>query len=422
VAAGAAPGLHVGCNREGAKPIDRRKNPAVRAFSDLEPGTAVFATAIGTCGLAWNRRGIDRVVLPGEDDRSAAALLARELPERRAWRRPPPPGAAVVRRLRTHLSGRPDDLRDVPIDLSDRSDFARAVSGALREVAPGETITYGALADRAGRPRAARAVGRVMAANPMPLIVPCHRCLPGGGSAAGRTGGSRGVGGFSSEGGPALKARLLFDEGVVLVPEHAAGLAHLRRHDPVLRPIIGRVGPYLPGLLPSEPPYELLVRSIIHQQLSVKAGRTIAGRVGALTPGPRFPAPDQLPGLADATLRGAGLSRQKIRYLRDLAARVADGRLQLQRLGRLADEAVTAQLTAVLGLGRWSAQMFLIFHLGRLDVLALDDIGLRNAVRHAYALPAAPDAAALAARAEAWRPYRSMASFYLWRWLDRGGV
>jgi len=256
-----------------------------------------------------------------------------------------------------------------------------------------------------------------MGANPIPLIVPCHRCVSGRGADCGRR-----IGGFSSDGGPALKAQLLFGEGVVLVHEHAAGLEYLRRTDPVLRRIIRRVGPYLPGLLPPEPPYELLVKSIIRQQLSVKAGRTIASRVRALTPGPGYPDPDQLLAIDDAALRAAGLSRQKARYVRDLAAHVADGRLQLRRLSRLPDDEVIAQLTAVLGLGIWSAQMYLIFHLGRLDVLAVGDIGLRNAVQHAYGLATAPAARELTVRAQPWRPYRSMASFYLWQFLDLGGV
>jgi len=412
--------------------VNRRRSIGRADFRRQVPGAVVFSTSIGECGLTWNPRGIDRVVLPGSGAASAATILAREAPQRRLWRRPPGPAGEVVRRLRAHLEGHLDDLHDVPVDLDGRSDFAREVYAALRSVLPGDTVTYGELARRSGRPRAARAVGRIMGANPVPLIVPCHRCVSGGPVGGGKVGGRKTkggrpgraarIGGFSSEGGPALKARLLFGEGVVLVPEHAAGLEHLRRTDPVLRRIIRRIGPYLPGLLLAEPPCELLVRSIIHQQLSVKAGRTIASRVRALTPGPLFPDPDQLLGVDDATLRAAGLSRQKIRYVRDLAAHVADGRLQPQRLSRLPEKEVIAQLTAVLGLGVWSAQMYLIFHLGRLDVLAVDDIGLRNAVQHAYGLATAPAAQALTVRAQPWRPYRSMASFYLWRFLDLGGV
>jgi len=215
----------------------------------------------------------------------------------------------------------------------------------------------------------------------------------------------------------------------------AAGIAHLCACDPVLDRIIPRVGPYRPASEPPRPLWDILVRSIIHQQISVAAGRTIVRRVCALGAGANAgtdlaspDAPDALPPPAlflasDAdTLRVAGLSRQKQRYLRDLAARVADGRLDLARLPALDDEAVIAALTQVVGIGRWSAQMVLIFHLGRLDVLPIDDVGLRGAVQRAYGLPAPPRPRELAALAERWRPYRSLASWYLWQAADLGGL
>jgi O-6-methylguanine DNA methyltransferase len=279
-------------------------------------------------------------------------------------------------------------------------------------------VTYGDLARAAGRPAAARSVGRILGANPVPLLVPCHRCLP---AARGR-GGARRLGGYSGPGGFRQKARLLHGEGVVLDPAHAAGLAHLRRIDPVLRRLIARIGPYLAAPEEREPPAASLLRAIIHQQISVAAGRTIAGRLAALTPGPGLPTPAELQTLDDAALRAAGLSSQKLRYARDLAARIAAGRLRPHLLHRLPDAAAVGALTGVKGIGRWTAHMFLIFQLGRLDVLPVDDLGLRRAVQRAWRLPAPPDAAALEARADAWRPYRSMASWYLWRGLDTGGI
>ena len=163
--------------------------------------------------------------------------------------------------------------------------------------------------------------------------------------------------------------------------------------------------------------YGALVRSIVGQQLSTKAARSIYGRLAALF-GDRAPTPEQLLAADDETLRAAGLSRQKTSYLRDLARRDLDGSLQLERLHELPDEEVAARLVAVKGLGRWTADMFLIFHLRRPDVLPVGDLGVRRAAERAYGLPDLPDAGKLRALAEPWRPHRSLACLYLWESLD----
>ncbi|MFO7655266.1 MAG: methylated-DNA--[protein]-cysteine S-methyltransferase [Candidatus Krumholzibacteriia bacterium] len=403
-------------------------------FLAAGPGIAAVDTRVGSVGVAWTPRGVDLVLLPdspcaweGHPRGSALARLQALCPERPLRRRPPPAPAEVLRRIRRHLAGEPDPLLDVPVDLAGSGSFACRVLLALREVLPGATVTYGELARRAGRAGAARAVGRVMAANPVPLLVPCHRCLPAGPRNGGRDStlaarAVRPLGGFSGGGGPRQKAHLLFLEGVVLDPHHQAGLEHLGRVDPLLRRVIRIVGPYHAAPERREPPYAALLRAIIHQQLSIKAGATIARRVAALTPGPGLPQPQELLALEEPALRAAGLSGAKVRYARDLATRLADGRLSLAGLARRPDDEVIETLTAVSGIGRWTAQMFLIFQLGRLDVLPVDDLGLRAAVQKAWRLPAPVSAADLARRAEPWRPYRSMASWYLWQALDAGAI
>jgi len=208
----------------------------------------------------------------------------------------------------------------------------------------------------------------------------------------------------------------------VLDPRHAAGIAHLEKVDPKLRPIIRRVGPYRPSHGEPGDAYGALAEAIIYQQLSMKAAGTIARRVRALSPGPRYPRPEEIRRLADVELRGAGLSRQKIGYLRDLADRVTAGALRFHRWRRLDDESIIQQITQVKGLGRWSAQMFLLFHLGRLDVLPVDDLGLRNGVQAIYGLEEAPDRAALEAIGGRWRPYRSLGTWYVWQSQNAGGL
>jgi DNA-3-methyladenine glycosylase II len=167
--------------------------------------------------------------------------------------------------------------------------------------------------------------------------------------------------------------------------------------------------------------YGTLIRSIVGQQLSTKAAATIFGRVLDLFGG-EVPAPEQLIGADPDALRAAGLSRAKVAYLRDLAERVEDGDLDFDHLTELSDEQVSEQLTAVKGLGQWTADMFLIFHLGRPDVLAVGDLGIRRAVERAYGLPEIPDAATLTRIAEPWRPYRSLGCLYLWASLDNAPV
>ena len=198
--------------------------------------------------------------------------------------------------------------------------------------------------------------------------------------------------------------------------------AHLRRADPVLAGLIDGFG----GPLPHEPdsrgrPEELygaLVRSIAGQQLSVKAARSIWNRLLERYGG-RTPTPAEIIADDPEELRAAaGFSRAKVAYLRSLAEHVESGELELDALRRLGDDEVIGRLTAVKGIGEWTAHMFLMFTLRRPDVLPVGDLGVRNAVRAAYGLGTPPDAAALTALAEPWRPYRTRACLYLWRSLD----
>jgi DNA-3-methyladenine glycosylase II len=197
-------------------------------------------------------------------------------------------------------------------------------------------------------------------------------------------------------------------------------LEQLRGSDPVMRRLVDEHGP-----LDEEErrrgrplePYGALVRSIVGQQLSTKAARSIYERLTALFDG-RTPTPPELLAADPEDVRSVGLSRPKVAYLRSLAEHVESGELELARLSELPDEEVTEQLTAVKGLGQWTADMFLIFHLGRPDVLPVGDLGVRRAVERAYGLPDLPDAAQLTQIGEPWRPHRSLASLYLWRSLD----
>ena len=201
----------------------------------------------------------------------------------------------------------------------------------------------------------------------------------------------------------------------------AEAIAHLRTADPVLKAVIDDVGADGLGDRRAGRPddhYGALVRSIVGQQLSTKAARAIYARLterfGGRTPTPREVLEDD----PDELRAAAGLSRAKVSFLRSLAEHVEDGSLELERLDDLPDDEVIAELTAVRGIGVWSAHMFLMFHLQRPDILPVGDLGIRKAVQAHYDLEKLPAPDQVSAIGEPWQPYRTLASLFLWRSLD----
>jgi DNA-3-methyladenine glycosylase II len=197
-------------------------------------------------------------------------------------------------------------------------------------------------------------------------------------------------------------------------------VAALRAADPVMERLIDEHGALVRADLKRERPgdaYGALLRSIVGQQLSTKAAATIYGRMLDLFGG-HAPTPKQLLAVDPDKIRAAGLSRPKISYLRDLAVHIEKDELELEHLDELPDEEVIEQLTAVKGIGEWSAHMFLMFHLGRPDILPVGDQGIRRAVQVQYRLRKVPDPKRLEKIARPWRPYRTLACLYLWSSLD----
>jgi DNA-3-methyladenine glycosylase II len=197
-------------------------------------------------------------------------------------------------------------------------------------------------------------------------------------------------------------------------------MRELSRADRRLARVIRKVGAFPTKRAKSQHPYAVLLRAIVYQQLAGKAAATIFGRVTALGAN-GFPTPEEILQLDVAKLRGAGLSRQKIAAVKDLAARAIDGTVpRLEEIRRMSEEEILERLTRVRGIGEWSVQMFLMFQLGRPDVLPIHDYGLRRGFQHVYGLDDVPKPQAVLEHGERWRPYRSIASWYLWRaaeWL-----
>ncbi len=196
----------------------------------------------------------------------------------------------------------------------------------------------------------------------------------------------------------------------------------LAASDPVMTDIVARIGPMSVaerrrrrGQRPDDA-YGALLRAVVGQQLSTKAARTIYGRVLELFGGEE-PSPAALLEVDETALRAAGLSGRKVEYIRDLAGHVISGELELGRLTELSDEEVMAEITAIRGFGQWTAEMFLMFHLGRRDVISGGDLGIRKAIQIEYGLEEMPKPEEVVERSEAWRPHRTLACVYLWETL-----
>lgn len=387
---------------------------------------ALFDTPVGPCGVAWAERGLMGVQLPEASEARTRRRMLRRFPGAREAV-PPPEVRRALHAIRALLRGESRDLSGIALDMRGLPPFRRRVYTAARAIPPGATRSYGELAASLGAPGSARAVGRALGCNPFPIVVPCHRVLAAGGRA----------GGFSAAGGVATKLRLLALEGTTpagrqrragrpaLDFDPGRALEQLRAADPRLARTIDAVGAFgLEGeLRRTRSVFAALAEAIIYQQLSGKAAASIHARVCALFPrAPGGPTPEQLLGASDAELRGAGLSRAKCLALRDLARRALAGEVPtLRRIRRMSDEEIVESLTAVRGIGRWTAEMLLIFRLGRPDVLPADDYGLRRGFALAFGKRRLPTPQEISRHGRRWAPWRSVASWYLWRAAEGAG-
>lgn len=197
-------------------------------------------------------------------------------------------------------------------------------------------------------------------------------------------------------------------------------MRELCRIDPHLARVIRKAGSFPTKKQKPQPPFESLLRAIVYQQLAGKAAATIYGRVRALGSDGKCPTPEEIMRATKAKLRRAGLSRQKIAAVKDLAKKTIDGTVPpLAAIRRMSEEEILERLTQVRGIGEWSVQMFLMFQLGRPDVLPIKDLGIRKGFQHVYGLEEEPKPQAVLEHGERWRPYRSIASWYLWRAVDQ---
>jgi O-6-methylguanine DNA methyltransferase len=397
-----------------------------------DSGYALFDTPIGPCGVVWGSSGITAIALPEATKRETRARLKARAPGVREL--PPPPAVQrVLHGILALLRGERVDLSEAPLDMNGVAPFFRRVYEAARGIPPGTTLSYGQLAARLGSPGSARAVGQALGRNPFPIVVPCHRILAAGGR----------PGGFTASGGVDTKLRLLSLERTAPASSSAAAILEgapgtatvnpfgfdpviaveaLRASDRVLGRLVDQVGPFVMQLKQTPSLFFALAEAIIHQQLTGKAAATIHARFCAAFSG-GIPDARHILRASDETLRSIGLSGSKQRSLRDLAERVDAGTLPtFAELARMENDAIIERLTQVRGIGRWTVEMVLMFRLGRPDVLPLDDYGIRKGFAVAFRRRELPDKRALEQRGARWRPYRTVASWYLWRAAELPGA
>lgn len=381
---------------------------------------ALFDSPVGKCGLAWGERGILGVQLPGGRELDTRARLQRQIPGG-SEAQPPAEVRRAIELIVALLRGGPSDLSAISLDMARVPPFHRRVYEVARAIVPGATASYGDIAKKLGAPGSARAVGQALGRNPFAIVVPCHRVLAAGGK----------VGGFSADGGIATKLKLLaiegakangelFDNDGALGFDPAAALEHLRAAEPALGRLFDAVGPFRMQIKHTRSLFAALAEAIVYQQLSGKAASTIYARVCALFPYAHHgPAPERILRTSDARLRGAGLSGSKLLSLRDLARKTLEGAIPtLAEAHRMEDEVLIERLTQVRGIGRWTVEMLLMFRLGRPDILPVDDYGVRKGYALAFRKRDLPVREDLRKRGERWKPYRTAASWYLWRALD----
>lgn len=430
-------------------------------------GFTLFDTPLGRCAIAWGERGILGLQLPEARESSTRARVRQRFPEV-IEAAPPREVKRAIDAVTALLGGRKADLSKVVLDMEAVSPFHRRVYEAARDIPAGQTLSYGEVAARLGSPNSARAVGQALGRNPFPIVVPCHRVLAAGGKA----------GGFTAEGGVDTKMRMLEMEkpggagantptspsakaktGAKAGPGPArssrtaksaaaakptkatlpppgprttaaggapglgfdprAARRHLRRADPALAPLLDEF-PFTLQLNQTQSVFSALAEAIVYQQLTGKAAATIYGRVCALFPrATNGFTPKHILATTEENLRSAGLSRAKAAALRDLAHKTAARELPtLEQVHAMADDDIVERLTAVRGIGRWTVEMLLMFRLGRGDVLPADDYGVRKGFALTYGRADLPSRKDLEQHGEKWRPYRSVASWYMWRAVD----
>ena len=397
--------------------LAKRAAPPKKKAKGLAEEYTIFQTDFGPSAIAWSERGVTAFFLPEANEKELVKRLDAHGALPHAGELPPSITAAIAL-LEKHLAGDAQDLRIIALDLARVPPFHAKAYVAAREVLSGSKATYGSLGESMGAKNAQRAIGQAMGRNPIPVIVPCHRVV----------GANWDPGGFSAHGGLTTKSKLLVLEeraamGLPLsrVPfDTDRAVRELSAADAKLGQLIKRIGPPNLKARPALSVFEALAESIVYQQLHGKAAASIFARLRfAVQP---FTA-EQLHRTRDAALQKAGISAGKLAALRDLAARCISGDVpELAAMQTMKDADIVDRLTAIRGIGPWTVDMILMFRLGRPDILPIGDFGVKKGFGVTFGKGEMPDDETVIKRAERWRPWRSLASWYMWRAADENAA
>ena len=384
-----------------------------------EQGFAIFDTDIGRCSIAWGERGIVGVHLPEGREVATRALVTGRFPGAREA--PPPPHVQrAIDAIGALFRGEASNLSGVVLDMDRVPPFHRRVYEEARRIAPGATLSYGEVARRLGAPGSARAVGQALGRNPFAIVVPCHRVLAAGGRA----------GGFSANGGITTKLRMLsievqrasggagsFEGDGVFGFDAATALEHLRASDAALARLIEAAGPFRMRLTRTPSLFVALAESIVYQQLNGKAAATIFARVCALFPrAHEGPTADRILRASDEKLRGAGLSRPKLLSLRDLRASPRTARFRpsprcIAWIATRSSSASPGSAASADGRSRCSSCSASAGRTCCRPTTSAFAKGLRSPSRRGSCRLVT----IFERRGARWKPYRTVASWYLWR-------
>lgn len=373
--------------------------------------------------LIFQNTAIGRMGVDAEDGKIAALWLPHiEAPAPAKGAQADPLTKKAFAQIAEFLAGKRKAF-DLPLAIRGTA-FQKRVWQALREIPYGKTASYGDIAKAIGQPKAARAVGMACNANPLPLVIPCHRVVAGGGR----------IGGFASGGG--VKEKLLAVEGSLgaLKPNRAsafaqkppqknrprylhcspAARAHLSKADPKLAAAIAKIGSLGRREVDGDV-FASLIDSIVSQQISGYAAQAIGARLSKLW---GHPTPRKLLKIPVEKLRACGLSQRKVEYILGAAQAAVEGRIDFEALWELDDAQVIEKLSSLRGIGVWTAQMLLLFTFGRPDILSRLDLGIRNGLAKLHGPRAVASEKAFERYRKSYSPHGSVASLYLWQIAD----
>ena len=370
--------------------------------------------------LVWNSKNrVCAYYLPCRSKKNLTSEISKKA-DNAIKTEPPDKIKHAIEQIKKYFAGKSFDFCKISLDLTSCNNFAIKLYKVLQKTEPGDTVSYKSLALAIDKPGASRAVGRAIGANPIPLIIPCHRVINSDGK----------VGGFSSNQGVTQKAEMLEHEGIrlnskkdlILPPETLnadnikIGIDLICKCDSKLNEYVKKLPVFELNLDAISSPFQSLLEAIVYQQLTGKAAKTIYTRLLELFCSNGKVSPLDIIRAPENELREAGLSQNKILAAKDLADKTLEGIVpNLEQLKKMSDFDIISTLTKIRGIGRWTVEMLLIFKLGRTDVLAIDDYGLRKGYAILRNKENLPSPVELKKEGLAFRPWRTILSWYLWR-------